>query len=120
MSSCPILTLPDFSNPFVVECDGSRGGVGDVLKQGRHPISLERRKLQPRENIKSIYDKEMLSIMHALAKLQPYLVGGKFILKTNHNSIRHFLTQKELNHRHQKWVGKVQSYDFDIEYKRGK
>ena len=51
MSGCPILTLPDFSKPFVVECDASCGGVGDVLKQGRHPISLDRRNLQPHEKI---------------------------------------------------------------------
>ena len=40
-------------------------------------------------------------------------------MKTDHNSLRHFLTQKELNDRKQKWVRKVQSYDFDIEYKKG-
>ena len=65
MSSCPILALLDFSKPFVVECDASGGGVGDVLKQGQHPIAFESRNLQPHEKIYSIYDKEMLSIMHA-------------------------------------------------------
>ena len=41
-------------------------------------------------------------------------------MKTDHNSLRHFLTQKELNDRKKKWVSKVQSFDFDIEYKKGK
>ena len=41
-------------------------------------------------------------------------------MKNDHNSIRHFVTQKELNDRKPKWVSKVQSYDFDIEYKKGK
>ena len=59
-------------------------------------------------------------IMHALAKFRQYLVGGKFIVNTDHNSLRHFLTQKELNDRQQKWVSKVQYFDFDIEYKKGK
>ena len=68
----------------------------------------------------SIYDKEMLVIMHALAKFRQYLVGGKIIVKTDHNSLRLFLTQKELNDKKQKWVSKVQSFDFDIEYKREK
>ena len=39
MSSCPILALPDFSKPFVVECDASGEGVGVVLKQGQHPVT---------------------------------------------------------------------------------
>ena len=120
MSSCPVLALPYFSKPFVLECDASGVGIGAVLMQDRHPIAFESRKLQPHERLYSIYDKEMLAIMHALAKFRQYLVGGKFIVKTDHNSLRHFLTQKELNDRQQKWVSKVQSFDFDIEYKKGK
>ena len=108
MSSCPILALPDFSKPFVVECDASGGGVEAVLKQGQHHKAFERRKLQPHQNIYSIYDKEMLAIMHALAKFQQYLAGNKFVVKTDHNSLRHFLTQNDLNERKKKWVNQDQ------------
>jgi len=31
MSSCPVLALPYFSQPFTVECDGSDVEVGAVL-----------------------------------------------------------------------------------------
>ena len=62
----------------------------------------------------------MLAIMHALAKFRQYLVGNKFVVKTDHNSLRHFLTQKDLNERKQKWVSNIQAYDFDIEYVKGK
>ena len=103
----------------MLECDAYGGGIGAVLMQYRHPISFESRKLQPHEWLYFIYDKEMLAIMHALDKFRQYLVGGKFIVKTDHNSLRHFLSQKELNDRQQKWVSKVQSFDFDIEYKKG-
>ena len=57
MSSGPILALHDFSNPFVVECDASGGGIGAVLNQGQHPIAFEIRNLLPNENLYSIYDK---------------------------------------------------------------
>ena len=118
MSSCLVLAFPDFTKTFVLDCDGSGEGIGVVLMQERNPIAYERRKLHPHERLYSIYDKEMLAIMHALDKLWQYLVGSKFIVKTDHNNISHFLTQKELNDKHQKWVRKVQSYDFDIEYKK--
>ena len=42
------------------------------------------------------------------------------MVKTDHDSLRHFLTQKDLNERKQKWVRKIQAYDFDIEYVKGK
>jgi hypothetical protein len=48
------------------------------------------------------------------------LVGGKFVVKTDHNNLRHFLGKKDLNERKHKWVSKLQAYDFDIEYVKGK
>jgi hypothetical protein len=120
MSTCPVLALPDFTQPFVLECDASGEGIGAVLMQQRHLIAYERRKLTESERLYSIYDKEMLAIMHALAKFRQYLVGGKFVVKTDHNNLRHFLGKKDLNERKQKWVSKLQAYDFDIEYVKGK
>ena len=58
--------------------------------------------------------------MHALIKFIKYLVGNKFVVKTDHNNLRYFLTQKDLNERQQKWVTKIQEFYFDIEYVKGK
>ena len=62
----------------------------------------------------------MLAIMHALAKYQQYLVGNRFRVRTDHNNLRFFLEQKQLQERQQKWISKIQAYDFDIEYVKGK
>ena len=67
-----------------------------------------------------IYDKEMLAILHALTKFRQYLVGVRFKVKTDHNSLKYFLEQKELNKRQQKWVSKIQAYGLEIEYVKGK
>jgi hypothetical protein len=99
MSTCPILALPDFAQPFTVECDASRECIGAVLMQHRHHIVYESRKLRGPELLYTIYDKEMLAIMHALAKFRQYLVGAKFVVRTDHNSLKYFLDQKELNER---------------------
>ena len=48
------------------------------------------------------------------------MVGSKFKIKTDHNNLKYFLEQKELNERQQKWVSKVQAYDFEIEYVKAK
>jgi hypothetical protein len=48
------------------------------------------------------------------------LIGGKFVVKTNHNNLRHFLGKKDLNERQHKWVRKLKAYHFDIEYVKGK
>lgn len=119
MTSCPILALPDFMKPFELQCDALGEGIGVMLMQEKHPIAFESRKLKGPERGYSIYDKEMLAIMHALAKFRQYLIGSKFYIKTDHNSLRHFLGQRDLNDCQQKWVSKLQSYDFDITYFKG-
>ena len=45
ISNCPILALPDFSKPFVLESDASGEGLGVVLKQRQHLITFKSRKL---------------------------------------------------------------------------
>jgi hypothetical protein len=62
----------------------------------------------------------MLTIMHALAKFRQYLVGARFVVKSDHNSLKYLLEQKDLNEIQQKWVRKIQAYDFDIEFVKGK
>jgi hypothetical protein len=58
--------------------------------------------------------------MHALAKFRQYCVGGKFVVKTDRNNLRHFMGKKDLNERQQKWARKFKAYNFDIEYVKGK
>jgi hypothetical protein len=119
MSTCPFLALPDFSLPFTLEFDAFREGIGVVLMQKRHPLTYESRKLRGPELLYKIYDKEMLDIMHALAKLQQYLVGVGFVVKSDHNSLKNLLEQKDLKERKQKWVSIIQAYDFDIAFVKG-
>ena len=62
----------------------------------------------------------MQAILHSLTKFRQYLGGSRFKIKTDHNNLKYFLEQKELNECQQKWVSKVQAYDFEIEYVKGK
>jgi hypothetical protein len=81
---------------------------------------FERRNLSHPKRVYSIYDKEMLAIMHALTKFRQYLAGSKFVVKTDHNNLKYFLEKKDLSKRQQKLLTKVHAFDFDIEYFKGK
>ena len=102
MSSTPVLTTPDFTKPFAIECDALVSGLGVVLMQEGHPIAFESRKLNKRESLKSTYDKEMLAIIHALAKWRRYLLGIKILICIDHGNLQYLLQQKTLSTEQQK------------------
>jgi hypothetical protein len=120
MCKAPVLTTPDFTKTFTVECDASGNGIGVVLMQEGRPLAFESRPLKGRDLHKPIYEKEMMAILHALKKWRPYLIGRHFKVKTDHDSLKYFLEQRLSSEEQQKWVTKILGYDFEMIYKKGK
>jgi hypothetical protein len=58
MSTTPVLATPDFSKPFIIECDTLGFGIGAILMQDGHPIIFESRKLNQIECLQSTYNKK--------------------------------------------------------------
>jgi hypothetical protein len=122
MSMCttPILALPDFTKTFVLECDASRKGIRDVLMQESQPLAFTSKQLSKINLGKSIYEKEMLAILHVIDLWCPYLLGKCFQIKTDHQSLKYFMEQHISSPKQQKWVTKIFGYDYEIIYKKGK
>jgi hypothetical protein len=60
MVSIPVLALPDFNIPFVVDTDACDDGVGAVLMQKGRPIAFLSKALGVKYRKLSIYEKESL------------------------------------------------------------
>ena len=86
----PVLTVPDLSKPFEVQCDASGECVGAVLNQEGHAIAYESKRLQGAEKTVSTYEKELMAVIHALKMWKYYLMGSEFIIRTDHQSLRYF------------------------------
>lgn len=67
----------------------------------------------------STYEKELLAMVHAVEKWQPYLLGRRLIVMTNHLSLQHLFTQRIVNPIQQKWLTKLMVYDYETVYKMG-
>jgi hypothetical protein len=120
MCTTPVLSLLNFTNTFVLECDASGKGIGAILMQEGRPLAFTRKQLSERNLGKSIYEKEMLAILHVVDLWHPYLLGQHFQIKTDHQSLKYFLEQCISSPEQQKWATKLFGYDYEIIYKKGK
>lgn len=119
MMKAPILALQDFSQTFVIETYASGFRVGAVLLQNNHPIAYFSKLLGPRTKVKSIYKKELIAVVFAVQKWRHYLMGRRFVVRTDQQSLHFLFEQREVCMEHQRWVFKLMGFSFDIQYKPG-
>jgi RNase H-like domain found in reverse transcriptase/Integrase zinc binding domain len=119
LMTAPVLALPNFSLPFLLEIDVSGVGIGAVLMQDKHPIAFYSKKLFPLMQGKSTYIREMYVIQSEVLKWRQYLLGRPFVICTDHRSLHHLLTQTIQTPKQQQFLSKLVGYDFSIKYKLG-
>lgn len=89
--SPPSFRMSDFNQGFTIECDADKDGVGAVLLQDGHPIAFSSQSLKGRALNLSTYEKEILAILLAVKKWRQYLLGRRFIIKTDQRSLKYLL-----------------------------
>lgn len=75
MVTLPVLVLPYFTQPFIVETDASRTGLGVVLSLKQQPIAYFSHTLSAQAQAKLIYKRELMAIVKTIQKWRPYLFG---------------------------------------------
>lgn len=120
----PVLTSPDHSKPFLVQCDASEKGLGVVLSQesadgGEHPILYVSRKLSAREQAYSTIEKECACLVWAVEKLSCYLSGSPFVFITDHRPLTWLQQMSNKNGRLLRWSLSLQPYVFTVKHKKG-
>lgn len=120
LCSAPVLKFPDFSKQFLLTTDASNEGLGAILSQEGHPCSYISRTLNPPEKNYSTTEKELLAIVWAIKRLRQYLLGRKFLIRTDHQALKWLQNCKDPSSRLMRWRLKLEEYEYDIEYTKGK
>ncbi|GKD44084.1 putative reverse transcriptase domain-containing protein, partial [Tanacetum coccineum] len=99
LCNAPVLALPDGLEDFVVYCDASGLGLGCVLMKRGKVIANASRQLKIHEKNYTTHDLELGAVVFALKIWRHYLYGTKSVIYTDHKSLQHIFSQKELNMR---------------------
>ncbi|GJS04610.1 reverse transcriptase domain-containing protein [Tanacetum coccineum] len=91
-------------------CNAPRGKV----------IAYASRQLKIHENNYTTHDLELGAVVFALKIWRHYLYGTKSVIYTDHKSLQHIFSQKELNMRQRRWIELFSDYDCEIRYHPGK
>ena len=127
----PILSFPDFNKPFLLETDASGRGLGAVLSQkqadGRyHPIAYASHVMNETEQRYHSNKQEFLTLKWAVTEqfheyLSPYGKNrNEFIVHTDNNPLTYIFSSANLDAAGQQWVAHLASYNFSLEYQKGK
>nr|GEW10905.1 reverse transcriptase domain-containing protein [Tanacetum cinerariifolium] len=91
LTEAPILVALDWDLPFEIMCDASDFAI----------------------------EKELLGVVYAFEKFQPYLVMSKSIVYTDHSALKYLFNKKDAKPRLLRWVLLLQEFDIIICYKKG-
>ena len=116
---------PDFSRTFILTTDASANAIGGILSQkaedgSEKMIFAYSKTLDEAQKNYSVTDKELLACVKCMETFKRYLIGKKFLLRTDHKAIKYLRETKNENSRLFRWSLKLSEYDFDIHYIEGR
>jgi hypothetical protein len=90
-----------------------------VLIQDKHPLTFFSRPVAPRHQSLAAYERELIGLVLAIRHWRPYLWARRFVVRTDHFSLKYLLDQWLATIPQHHWVRKLLGFDFTVEYKAG-
>ena len=88
-------------------------------KPRKEPIQFCSRKLSDVERKYDIVEKEALAIYWGIKRLRPFLIGNKFVERTDHCLLKFIFNSSKCSPKVIRWQMELQENDFPVEYCRG-
>jgi hypothetical protein len=120
LSTRPVLQMPDFSRQFIVDCDASGTGFSTVLHQVEGPLAFFSCPFATHHSKLAAYEQELIGLVQVVRHWRPYLWGRRFLVRTDHYSLKFLLDQRLSTVPQHQWLSKLFGFDFAVEYRPGR
>ena len=124
LTTAPVLIFPELDKEFTLTTDGSMKSIAYFLNQKdekgfAHPIAFGGRALRGPETRYTVSEIEMLAIMEGVKFFSVYLANKKFVIETDHISLKYIRTLGDATGRLGRWGVYLMGYDFQVVHKPG-
>ena len=123
LCSAPILAFPKPGLKYILDTDASDVGIGAVLSQVQEGkervIAYASKKLNAQQQRYSVTRRELLAVITFMNHFRHFLLGQKFLLRTDHGSLRWIFEFKDPRGQVARWLEILAQYDFDIQHRPG-
>ncbi|WMV32683.1 hypothetical protein MTR67_026068 [Solanum verrucosum] len=112
------LTKKEIPFEWIEKCEESFQKLKTLLTTT--PILALPQKLKVHERNYPTHDLQLVAVVFALKIRRHYLYGVKCEVFSDHRSLLHVFTQKDLNLRQRRWIELLKNYDVTIQYHQSK
>jgi hypothetical protein len=84
------------------------------------PVAYHARAFSKTEKRYCVTRRELLACIDSIRHFHHYLLGAKFIVRTDHNSLTWLCHFKEVDGQMARWLKTLAQYDFEIVHRKGK
>jgi transposase InsO family protein len=124
LTSAPCLAYPKDGGGFVLDTDASDLAVGAELSQiqdgHERVISYASKVLSPAQRKYCTTRKELLAIVTFTRQFKHYLLGYKFTVRTDHNSLVWLMRFRNADGQLARWLEELSRFDMVVEHRVGK
>ena len=123
LASPPVLTMPNDTDPFILDTDASDRAIGAVLSQiqdGKEcVIAYAGRCLSKTESNYCVTRKELLAVVYFIQYFRHYLLGRSFDLRTDHSALTWLSKTRDPIGQNARWLEQLGEFEFVVNHRAG-
>jgi hypothetical protein len=118
-----IMDFPSHTGDYILDTDACDVSIGAVLSQIQigceRVIAYGSRTLNKAEQNYCVTDRELLAVKHFIEYYKHYLLGRKFLVRSDHQALKWLFSLKDPKSRIARWIEMLSAYDFSVEFRPG-